>query len=148
MKIERGKTTFFFLFYEIRQTGKEGYHCEDDPAGGVDEGGRLNEQQRSGGDESEHGETQHAKRLREIGTVSKAFVHPEIGATNAEHDDEAGQNNGCRGQHASPDTCGGVTDISGAVDADRSRRDLTDGHYIDEFLLAHPAMTLHFHLYQ
>lgn len=137
-----------FVFCEVRQDGEECHDGEDDPTEGVNEGGRLDEHERSGSHQTDDRETQHTKRLLVIGVALKLVFQPEIRPAHAEHDDEARQDDGEGGEDASPYTGGGVSDVGGTVDPYRSRSDLTHRHDIDELLLRHPSVTLHLHLNQ
>lgn len=80
-KVEGGKY--------CRQDGKECYDGEDDPRGGIDEGGRFDKQERSRSNEADDGEAQHTERLLEIEIAFESFGEPEIGLADAEHDDKA-----------------------------------------------------------
>ena len=73
----------------LRQHGQEGYDGEDDPGGGIDEGGGFHQQERSRSNEADDGEAQHAERLLEIEIAFESFGEPEIGLADAEHDDKA-----------------------------------------------------------
>ena len=74
-------------------------------------------------------------------------AEPEVGAAYCQHDDKTRQHDSKRREQAAPNgTCGGKTDIGGAVDADRTRRDLADGDDIHKLLLRHPAVLFHLDL--
>ena len=78
----------------------------------------------------------------------KTLAEPEIRFADSKHDDQARQDNSRGGEDAPPEPGGRITYVGGAVDADRTRGNLTDSDDINELLLGHPSVFLHLHLYQ
>ena len=135
LKVESRKSTFFFLFEQFREDGKEGDYSKDDPTCRIDEVGGLDEHECCRSDESDDCKPQHSECLFEIRISLKTLAEPGIGSANTEHDDEARQNDGCSSENTSPYSGSGITHIRSAVDANRSGSDLANSNDIHEFLL-------------
>ena len=145
---ERGeqllRSFVFYAFGQLRQDGKDENHREEEPTLPVDERVGSDEEQGSGGNQSDNRKAEHTERVLEIRIGAEARAEEEIEAADSEHDDKAREDDGEGGEKAAPDAaCSGVAHVGGAVDADRSGRYLTDSHYIHELLLRHPRMCLH-----
>ena len=134
----------FYAFGQLRQDSKEENHREEEPTLPIDEGVVGDEEQGCGGYQSDDRKAEHAERVLEIRISAKARAEEEIEAADGEHDDKAREDDGEGGEQTAPDAArSGVAHVGGAVDTARSRRYLTDCHYIHELLLRHPRMCLH-----